>query len=599
MLQPSSNLGPRESSVQRTLSETLGRSEPQQRLTDLTELFVQARQEPDLADALRQRSAELWTPPTDTEANLIRYFERLSEHCPPPESLDWYFQTFGDHLSLEGMNIGGARMALRTLLDRKPELADEAARKLLRPDPEQGFSAAQMVGLQDLVTSRRWTPEPEQMAMLTGRLEENLTRGPLTSGPHYQENQYLTALLVDVKKAHPEAVEPGLGRTLLGHLLEDPERRLYTVYGLEPPNQGFKSQSTYALAFPDPALEGELLAQLETGLATPKSHDLLMVLAGSQDYTGGAERLARHLESDVQRRHEPEYVDRILDHVVLHWLEQKPDSLEQAAEQRTALAHRWHAMQGRLAPLDPSLRPHGLTVEPEWVEGLSSQADTLAGQARVVLAHEAGLTEPLLAELQPWLERGVAPTWPPAANAFRELKTEDFRRRLPDDYSALLRGFRPVALSLGTETWLEVASSRFQPELARLAPLMEGLPTTIQANMLERFADCPHAIADLTGLGDLEAEQRPAAVAQLLNAPIPTHFFPRLLEVSPDNLELCLSAHHDMTRRVEAGLDPEVAFQQVTAPLVFGGRLAEAAGIGMHEGYLVVGGNRLRPRDLI
>lgn len=576
----------------------MGRPEAGQRLSDLTELFIQARKEPDLADALRQQAAALWQPPTDTKADLIGYVDRLAEHCPPPESLDWFFDTFGAHLPLEGYNIGGARATLRNLLKRRPDLCDEAAERLVQPHPDTGFSPAQMVSLQDLATSRKWTPTDRQMKVLTDRLHENLANGPATSGPHARENQYLATLLGDIKKVHSDKIEPGLGRKLLSGLLEDPERGLYTVYGLEPSNQGYRSAPTYRLAFPDAELEGELLGRLEDGLESQQSRDLLMVLAGSVEHTNGAERLATRLKADIKRRHEPEYVDRILDDVVGHWLKESPATPEQAVEQQSALAYRWHVMQGRPSSLEPSPKKHELTLEPAWLKAINP--GTPEGQARVVVAHQALPRQPelmdvLLDELAPWLAKSP-PDWPPAREAFLALKTEDFSRRLPEDYGELLRGFRHVAPALGTEKWLEVASTRFEPELRSLTPLMDGLPTAVQGNLLEKLADRPDDIPCLAGLAQLPQESRTGGVVQVLDAPVPPSFFARLLEAAPENVGMCLKAHADLCRRVEAGLDPEVAYQQVTAPLVLGGRAPELGGIGMHEGYLVVGGHRLRRR---
>lgn len=598
------------SSPQDPLSQKLSEPDPRQRLSDLSELFLQARDQPELAQAVRNRGPELWSPPTDTGADMINYFERLSHHCSPPESLDWYFQTFGgNRLALQGMNIGGARVTLRKLLDKRPDLAHQAAARLLDPHPEQGFSEAQMVGLEDLITSGRWSPSAEQRACLTDRLQANLGRAPVTSGPHQKENSYLIGLLGHLKRKQPEVLEgvtlhgQPLGRALLDHLMADPERRLITIYGLEPPNQGFRSYPIYQMAFPDESLENSLLGQLEEGLGTPRSHDLLMVLTGSLEHTGGSQRLAHRLASDLQSRHEPEYVDRLLDQVVMRWLDEAPADLEQATAQRTALAQRWHAGQGRAVPLNPPVIPHKLEVSPEWIEGLASQLDTCPGEARLVLAYEATarqpeLTGPLLAEVGAWLDRGAVPVWPPAAKAFRELKCEQFRQNLPEDYSTLLRQFRQFGPGIGTESWLQIASTRFEPRLKALRPLLEGLPVTVQSNVLERLADRTMAIENMTALASLEPDKRLAGMAQVLEAPIPSTFFSRLVEIAPDDLPLCLKAHHDLSRRVEAGLDPEIAFRQVTAPLVFGGRATDhPAGIGMHEGYLVVGGHRLRPRE--
>lgn len=563
------------------VSEALAEVDASARNEKLLKLCSEARTNPDLSACLGRRQAELWSLPLSSDYACIDLVERLAPHCPPPESLDWLFQKYGQRLAVEGPSIGAARRSLEQILTNRPDFVDEAAARLLEPSPETGFTPAQLVCLKDLVSDRGWRPDVEQK----GRLLERLDTVDLLG----REGQDLLKVLVELKKACPEEVPPGLGRELLERLLAEPEPPLYTVAG--GPNVGFLSQPIYQMAFPDEKLEGELLSQVGQG-----SQNALLVLAGSMTLTGGAARLGRQLEAEFGRAHEPAWMDQVLLHVLDHWLEQPCATADDALEPHLALGRRYEALAAREEPLSPRCKPAPVSVAPEWLAGMSDSMDTVESQARLVVAFRAAGQDPalagaLLGELTEWLNQNRSPAWTEAAAAFRGLKDLQVREQLRQatDLRELLTAFSPDA------TWMNAAQERYPAELAHLKPLLKGLSQEEQVALAHSLAHRKELEGDLgclASLANLPASERPEAIAQVLRAPA---FFTRLDQIAP--LRVSLPAHQELCRRIESGMEPEVAYQQVAAPLLLdcvAGDCCKA--VGTVDGYLVVGGSRLRNR---
>lgn len=564
------------------VTEALAETDTSVRLEKLLKLCSEARNKRDISECLGRHQAELWNLPPSNEYASIDLVERLAPHCPPPESLDWLFEKYGERLAVEGPSIGAARRSLERVLDIRPDFVGEAATRLLEPSPESGLTTAQLVCLKDLISDRGWMPGLEQKEMLL----ERLGRADLVG----REGQDLLAVLVELKKADPEAIPPGLGRELLGRLLAAPDPPLYTVAG--GPNRGFLSQPIYQLAFPDEKLEGELLAQVSQG-----SENALLVLAGSLELTGGAARLGRQLAPEFARAHEPAWVDEVLAHVLARWLEQPCASADEALQPHLALGQRYQALVQREEPYSPRCRPATVSVAPEWLAGMADSMDTVESQARLVVAFRAAEQDPalagkLLSEMTPWLNQNQAPAWTEAAAAFRGLKDLQVKERVgqASNLRELLSAFSPGS------PWLQAARERYPSELARLEPLLSGMPEQDQAAFTSSLANRQELEGDLrclANLARLPAAERLEAVTQVLRAPA---FFTRLEQAAPGALRICLEAHQELCRRIESGMEPEIAFQQVAAPLVLDSVTGDCRAVGMVDGYLVVGGSRLRNR---
>ncbi len=563
------------------VTEALAETDGSARLEKLLKLCSEARTRQDISQCLGRHQAELWNLPPSNEYSSIDLVERLAPHCPPPESLDWLFEKYGERLAVEGPSIGAARRSLERILDIRPDFVDEAVRRLFSPSPEREFTTAQLVCLKDLISDRGWIPSPEQKGMLLERLGSVDLVG--------REGQDLLAVLVELKKQDPGAIPPGLGRELLGRLLAEPDPPLYTVAG--GPNRGFLSQPIYQLAFPDEELEGELLEQVSQG-----SENALLVLAGSMEWTGGAARLGRQLAPEFARAHEP-WMDEVLSHVLARWLEHPCASADEALQPHVALGQRYQTLVQREEPYSPRCKPPTVSVAPEWLAGMADSMDTVESQARLVVAFRAAKQDPALAgklvsELTPWLNQNQAPAWTEAAAAFRGLKDLQLKERVrqASDLREVLTAFSPGS------TWLEAARERYPSELAQLKPLLSGMAEQDQAAFASSLANRQELEGDLrclANLTELPAGERLEAVTQVLRAPA---FFTRLEQAAPGSLGTCLEAHKELCRRIESGMEPEIAFQQVAAPLLLDSLAGDCRAVGMVDGYLVVGGSRLRNR---
>ncbi len=559
--------------------QALAETDDSARLEKLLKLCSEARNRSDISECLGRHQAELWSLPPSSDYANIHLVERLAPHCPPPESLDWLFGKYGQRLAVEGPSIGAARRSLEQILVHRPEFVDEAATRLLDPSPGGGFTPAQLVCLRDLV-SGGWIPSPEQKGMLLERLGSvDLIE---------REGQDLLAVLVELKKSRPEEIPPTLGRELLERLLAEPDPPLYTFAG--GPNRGFLSQPIYQLAFPDEKLEGELLSQVGQG-----EQNALLVLAGSMTFTGGAERLGRQLQPEFARAPESARADQVLLHVLTLWLEQPCATADEALQPHLALGERYYALAPREEPLSPRCKPAVVSVEPEWLAGMADSMDTVQSQARLVVAFQAANQDPalaraLLSELTPWLDRDQAPAWTEAATAFHGLKDLQVREQLlqASDLRELLTAFRPGS------TWLQAAQERYPGEMARLQPLLKDMTGEDQSALVSSLAHRRELEGDLsclTSLARLPAAERLEAATQVLRSPA---FFTRLEQIAP--LRISLQAHQELCRRIDGGMEPEIAFQQVAAPLVLDSVAGDGKAVGTVDGYLVVGGSRLRNR---
>ncbi|MCE7871086.1 hypothetical protein DYH09_12005 [bacterium CPR1] len=563
------------------VSQALAETDASAQLARLLELCSEARTRSDISQCLGRHQAELWSLPLSSDLASIDLVERLAPHSPPPESLEWLFTRYGQRLAVDGPSVGVARRSLEQILVKRPDFADEAAARLLDPAPGEGFTPAQLVCLKDLVGRQGWIPSPEQRGLLLERLDSVDLLG--------REGQGLLAVLVELKQSHPQEIPPTLGRELLGRLLAEPDPPLYTAAG--GPNRGFLSQSIYQLAFPDEKLEAELLSQVSQG-----SQNALLVLAGSLSLTGGAERLGHRLEAEFGQAHEPAWVDEVLLHVLDRWLEQPCATADGSLQPHLAMGQRYYALAHREKPLSPRCKPVAVKVEPEWLAGMADSMDTVQSQARLVVAFQAAKQDPalagaLLVELTPWLDHDRAPAWTEAATAFRGLKDLQVREKLRQagDLRELLTAFSPGS------TWLAASQERYPAEMARLEPLLKGMTDQDQSALVASLAERRELEGDLaclTSLARLPADERLEAANQVLRAP---DFFARLEQIAPPAISL--QAHQELCRRVESGMEPEVAFQQVAAPLVLDRVAGECRAVGTVDGYLVVGGSRLRNRS--